>query len=81
MITGEDIRRLEEEAEKVDKKLLVIETQQYFEIEVPVDVDPTDYVNSEQCRKICAARILDQTTDLVLQEILTTYDPESEYWT
>jgi hypothetical protein len=47
-------------------KLLIIDTMQFFEIEVPADTDPETFINSEECRKECADRILNQTTDLCL---------------
>lgn len=74
MITGDDIRRLEEEAAEVGTKLVVIDTQQFFEIEIPADVDPETFVNSEECRQECAARILNQTTDLTIDRVITEKD-------
>lgn len=70
MLTGEDIRRLEDEAAKVAKKLVVIDTMQFFEIEIPEDVDPETLLDSDECRQECADRILNQTTDLKLDRIL-----------
>lgn len=70
MLTGEDIQRLEDEANKQPKKLLIIDTQQFFEIEIPEDVDAEWFLNSDECRQKCADRILNQTTDLKLDQIL-----------
>lgn len=70
MITGEDIQRLEEEQNNQPKKLVVIDTMQFFEIEIPEDVDAEEFLNSDECRQECADRILNQTTDLKLDRIL-----------
>lgn len=69
MLTGEDIRRLEEEEAAKPKKLLIIDTMQFFEIEIPVDLDAEHYVDSDECREICAEKILSQMTDLKLERI------------
>lgn len=71
MITGDDIRRMEEEQAAKPHKLLIIDTMQFFEIEIPVDVDADYYVGTEECRKICADKILSQMTDLKLERIIT----------
>lgn len=71
MITQEDIDRFHQMKEDAPKKLIVIDTQQYFEIEIPDDIDPEEFINTNECRKICAERILDQTTDLNVDRIMT----------
>lgn len=71
MITGDDIRRLEDEEKNQKSKIVVIETMQFFEIEIAADVDAEAFVNSELCRKECAERILNQTTDLKVERVLT----------
>lgn len=58
MITSEDIERFRQMEADSPKKLLVIDTQQFFEIEIPADLDPDDFLNSDECRQICADRIL-----------------------
>lgn len=82
MITGHDIdnARQEYERNKPDKKLVVVETMQFFEFEIPCDQDPEEFIDSEECRQECAARILNQTTDLTLERVYTTYDPITEQW-
>lgn len=67
MITQEDIDRLEEEAAQVPKQLLIIDTMQFFEIEIPKDQDPEKFVDSDICRQICADKILGGMTDLKLE--------------
>ncbi|ANJ20757.1 hypothetical protein HYO99_gp23 [Roseobacter phage RD-1410W1-01] len=79
MLTGEDIDRMREEAASQPTKLVVIDTQQFFEIEIPADVDPEFFVNSETCRKECAERILNQTTDLNVDRVLTTQKPDGSW--
>ena len=81
MITGDDIRRLEEEQEKAAKQLVVIDTQQFFELEIPLDMDPEEFLNSDECREECAARIINQTTDLNIDRIYKKWDPDTEEWT
>jgi hypothetical protein len=78
-LTGEDIRRLEEEQAKISKKLVVVDTMQFFEIEIPADLDAEFYVDSEACRKICADKILSQMTDLKLDRTMK-WDAEKEKW-
>lgn len=63
------------------KKLIVIETAQFFEIEVPADTDEKVYVESDECRNICADKIACGMTDLTVERVLTRYDPTSEQWT
>jgi len=70
MITGEDIERFRQMEEDAPKKLLVIDTQQFFEIEIPADIDPEEFLDSDECRQICADRILDQTTDLNIDRVV-----------
>lgn len=72
MITGEDIRRMEEEAENQPKKLLIIDTMQFFEIEIPADVDAEHFVNSDLCRQVCADKITSGMTDLKLERVEKT---------
>ena len=81
MITGDDIRCLEEEAAKVGKKLLVIETQQFFEIEVPADMNTHEYVKTDECKKICADKIISGMTDLYVKRVYTEYNEVTEEWT
>ena len=50
-------------------KVLVIDTLEFFEIEVPIRVNPNSYLHSEECRKICAEAILSQTANLVIERI------------
>lgn len=77
MITGDDIQRLEEEAAATPTQLLIIDTMQFFEIEVPVDVDPEEFVASSECYQICAGKILSGTTDLKLERIEPCQDQNS----
>lgn len=81
MLTGEDIQRLEEEADKVGKKLLVVETQQFFEIEVPADMNTHEYVETDECKKICADKIMSGMTDLCVERVYTKYNEVTEEWT
>jgi len=80
MITGEDIERCEEEQDKVSKQLVVIDNMQFFELEIPADQDPYEFLNSQECREECAARILNHTTDLTIDRVYTRYDPIKEEW-
>lgn len=79
MITGEDIDRCIEE--KQGKKLVVIDTMQFFEFEIPADMDPEEFINSAECRAECAALILNQTTDLTIDRVYDHYDTVNEEWT
>ena len=79
MITGEDIDRCIEE--KQGLKLVVVDTMQFFEFEIPEDQDPDDFINSAECRAECAARILNQTTDLTLDRVYNKFDSVNEEWT
>ena len=72
MLTQEDIDRFREMEESSPKQLLVIDTQQFFEIEIPADMNAEEFLNSDECREICADRIKDQTTDLNLDRVATT---------
>lgn len=67
MITQEDINRFNEMQESVPKQLLLIDTMQFFEIEIPEDQDPQKFVDSDICRQICADKILSGVTDLRLE--------------
>lgn len=78
MITGEDIRCCEEE--KQGLKLVVIDTQQFFEFEIPADKDPDEFLNSDTCRMECVMRIMNQTTDLTIDRVCTQYDEVNEQW-
>jgi hypothetical protein len=78
MITGEDIERCKDE--KQGRKLVVVDTMQFFEFEIPADMDPEEFVNSAECRAECAALILNQTTDLQIDRVCTTYDEVNETW-
>jgi len=80
MITGEDINRCYDEQEKVGKQLMVIDTMQYFEISIPKDIDPEEYLNSDECKQECAALILNQTTDLKIHRVYQKYNTETEEW-
>lgn len=79
MITGEDIDRCIEE--KQGLKLVVIDTQQFFEFEIPADMDPEEFLDSDTCRMECAMRIMNQTTDLTIDRVYNTYDTVNEEWT
>lgn len=72
MITQEDIERFRQMEEDAPKQLLFIDTQQLFEIEIPADMNAEEFLNSDECREICADRIKDQTTDLNLDRVATT---------
>jgi len=74
MLTGEDIQRCMDEHNDTPKQLVVIDTMQFFEIEIPADVDPEDFLDSDACRKECADRIINQTTDLNIDRVLKTKD-------
>ena len=76
MITAEDIERFRQMEEDSPKKLLVIDVMQFFEIEIPADINEADFIESEKCRKICADKILDQTIDLSIDRIATTKDKD-----
>lgn len=78
MITGEDIERCKEE--KQGLKLVVIDTGQFFEFEIPAGQDAEEFVNSAECRAECAARILNQTTDLIIDRECTEFDETNGYW-
>lgn len=78
MITQEDIEAFRET--KKDKKLVVVETMQFFEFEIPIDQDPEEFIDSDECRNECAARIINQTTDLSLDRVYMNYDPITEQW-
>lgn len=62
-------------------KLLVIDTMQYFEIEVEDHIDPEDYIYSDECRAICADRIRNQTTDLDINQVAFTKDADGHWET
>lgn len=70
MLTGEDIDRLHEDHAKVGKKLMVIETMQFFEIEIPTDIDPEEYLITQECRDICADKIKSGITDLEIDRMM-----------
>jgi len=78
MITGEDIQRCKDKKQGV--KLIVVDTQQFFEFEIPEDQDPDEFVNSAECRAECAARILNQTTDLQIDRVCTEFNISKEEW-
>ncbi len=78
MITGEDINRCKDEKQGV--KLVVVDTMQFFEFEIPEGMDPEEFVNSDKCRAECAALILNQTTDLTIDRVCTQYDEVNEQW-
>jgi len=80
VITGDDIQRLEDDAAKVGKKLLIIETQQFFEIEVPQDINTEAFVLTNECKQECANKILSGLTDLTVEDILY-WDQTKEEWT
>ncbi|AWY09369.1 hypothetical protein vBRpoPV13_12 [Ruegeria phage vB_RpoP-V13] len=80
MITGEDIERCKEEAANAaGTKLMVIDTMQFFEIEIPADMDEDEFLNSDECRKECADRILNQTTDLQIDRVIDEKDENGEW--
>lgn len=78
MITGEDINRCIEE--KQGLKLVIVDTGRFFEFEIPVGQDAEEFVNSAECRAECAARILNQTTDLMINCEFTEFDEVNGYW-
>lgn len=78
MITGEEIQNCEDEKQGV--KLVVVDTMQFFEFEIPAGQDPDDFINSDECRQECAARILNQTTDLNVDRVYTEYDSVNQEW-
>jgi len=78
MITGEDVQRCKEEKQGV--KLVVVDTMQFFEFEIPETMDPEEFVDSDTCRMECAMRIMNQTTDLIIDRVCTQYDTENEMW-
>lgn len=79
MITGEDIDRCIEEKQGI--KLVVVDTQQFFEFEIPQDQDAEEFVNSAECRANCAALILNETTDLTIDRVYNRWDLINEEWT
>ncbi|CBW47005.1 hypothetical protein [Roseovarius sp. 217 phage 1] len=79
MITGDDIRRLEEEAANKPKKLLIIDTMQFFEIEIPEDVDPESFLDSDLCRQVCADKILSGMTDLEINRVMKQNPQTKEF--
>lgn len=50
-------------------KTLVIETLQFFEIDVPDDTDAESYLDTLECREICADKILSGVTELKLERV------------
>lgn len=78
MITGEDINRCIEE--KQGLKLVVVDTGRFFKFEIPVGQDAEEFVNSAECLAKCAARILNQTTDLIIIRECTQFDEVNGYW-
>lgn len=74
------VDQIEEWEEKKGKILVVVETMQFFEIEIDADQDPEAFIDSEECRKECADRILNQTTDLMLDRVYRKYNPENHQW-
>ena len=80
MITAEDIERFRQMEETTPKKLVVVETQQYFEIEIPADMDADEFVQSAECRTICAEKISSGLTDLMVDRVLTKQDVQG-LWT
>lgn len=81
MITGEDIDRMIEEEKNQKTKLLVIDTMQFFEIEVPMDVDPDWFLSTQACADICADKIKGGMTDLNLDRVITEKDEHGEWKT
>jgi len=78
MITEEDIQRCKDEKQGV--KLVVVDTMQFFEFEIPENMDPEEFVNSDACRVECAMRIMNQTNDLTIDRVCTQYDTVNEVW-
>lgn len=78
MITIEDINRCKDE--KQNLKLVVVETTQFFEFEIPANQDPEEFVNSTDCLLKCAAQILNQTVELTVDRVCTEYDETNEMW-
>lgn len=74
------VDQIEEWEEKKGKILVVVETMQFFEIEIDADQDPETFIDSEECRKECADHILNQTTDLMLERVYRKYNPENHQW-
>ena len=70
MITQEDIDRFRQMQEDQPKKTVVIETVQFFEIEIPADIDAQTFVDSQVCRDECADLIKNGTTDLTIERII-----------
>lgn len=54
---------------KPKTKRLIIDTAQFFEIEIPEHIDPDWYINTQECRDECADRIKSGFTDLNLERI------------
>lgn len=75
MITQDDIDGMTEPK----TQLVVIDTMQFFEIEVPLDTDPEIFLTSDECRKICAEQITSNITDLEIHHVLTKKDLNG-YW-
>ena len=69
MLTKDLFPREKKETVAKTTKMLIINTVQYFEIEVPIDADPYDYIDTEECRKICANSLLSQRTSLMLERV------------
>lgn len=61
-------------------KLIVVDTMQFFEIEVPVDTDEEEYLQSQDCKDQCAELIRTGMTELNLERVLENKDA-SGYWT
>ena len=81
MLTGEDIQRCFDEHDNTPKQLVVIETMQFFEIEIPADIDPEDFIQTAECREICAEKITSQMTDLEVQAVAKTKDANGNWET
>lgn len=64
-----------------ETKLIVIDTQTFFELEIPADMDPEEFLNSEECRHRCVDNIMDFTTDIEIDRVLTVFDPIRQKWT
>ena len=80
VITVEDMDRFKEMQDETPKQLVVIDTIQFFEIEIPADMNPNEFVDTDECRKLCADKILSQTTDLRFENVLLTFNEQLEMW-
>ena len=54
------------------EKIMVIDILNHFKIEIPADVDAHQYLRSEECRKVCADKIMSGEIKLAMERVRDT---------